>query len=265
MSFTVTILGCGSSSGIPMLNCDCPTCSSDNPKNTRLRASIWLKTDNTSILFDSSPDLRQQALTNGIKHIDAVVYTHDHADHLHGIDELRNFNYALDAPVPIYTDAQTKAGIAERFPYVFLPKPEPFWYRPCLEHHLIDTDSYAPFTIGDVTLRPFEQHHGQHEGREPSKTLGFRVGNFAYSTDVNAMPEASFEALAGVETWIVDCLRYHEAPTHAHLELTLAWIERIKPKRAILFHMAHQLEYDELKSKLPEGVEPAYDGMKITF
>lgn len=264
MSLKVTILGCGSSSGIPMIGCDCKTCTSTNPKNTRQRASILVESKTTSILFDTSPDLRAQALKNEMRRLSAVVYTHEHADHLHGIDELRNFNYMMNQPIPIYGNKLTIEQIESRFGYVFRPKPEPIWYRPCLEPHVIDTHSLAPFTIGDIDLQPFLQWHGQHnDGYSSNDTLGFRIGNFAYSTDVNAMPEASFKHLQGLDVWIVDCLRYHEAPTHAHLELTISWIERVKPKRAILTHMAHQMEYEQLKAQLPKGIEPGYDGMII--
>lgn len=263
MSMRVTILGCGSSSGIPLIGCQCPTCTSVNPKNTRQRASIHVQSATTSLIFDTSPDLRQQALKNHIKTLDAVIYTHEHADHLHGIDELRNYNYLMDKPIAVYGNKETLHEIHKRFPYVFLPKPEPIWYRPCLEPREIDTQNYSAFTVGDIELQPFLQWHGQHHDNQMGHTLGFRMGNFAYSTDVNQLPEASFERLKGLDVWIVDCLRYHEAPTHAHLELTLSWIESVKPKRAILTHMAHQLEYEELLAKLPAGVEPGYDGMVI--
>lgn len=253
----VTILGCGHSGGTPLIGCECSICKSDNPKNQRSRASIWLQSDTTSALVDSSPDLRRQALNNQLTHLDAVVYTHAHADHTHGIDDLRSFNYRANAALPIYADEATLASLRKRFSYAFGENPDPLWYRPCLLANTIKMDPPEKFFVGDIEFQPFWQHHGWGE------TLGFRVGNFAYSTDVKDFPEQSLVALDGLDVWLVDCLRYIESSSHAHLDLTLSWIKRFKPKRAILTHMSHEIDYDDLRKRLPDNVEPAYDGMVL--
>lgn len=255
----VAVLGCGASGGVPVLGCDCAVCASSNPKNKRSRVSILLQSATTSILVDTSPDMREQALRERIKKIDAIIYTHDHADHLHGIDDVRSFNYALNAPLPVYSDVQTLDSITKRFNYVFLQsKPAALqWYRPALTP--VPVTPFEEFTVGDINILPFEQQHGQ------GTSLGLRIGNFAYSTDTNGLSDRAKVALQGLDAWIVDCLRPKVAPTHAHLEMTLAWINELKPKMAYLTHMNHEFDYDFLKSELPANVEPAYDGLKLEF
>ncbi len=253
----VTILGCGASSGVPLIGCECAVCRSSNPKNKRTRVSILIEHKNTTILVDTSPDMREQCLRHSIKKVNAIIYTHAHADHIHGIDDTRGFNYQNNAPLDVYGDVTTLKQIQERFSYCFLP-PKPAqtgWYRPCLTP--IPIEPPAAFTIGDIEILPFWQTHGQ------SKTIGLRFGNFAYSTDANGFPEASWEILKGIDIWIVDCLRYDPAPTHSHLSMTLEWITRAKPKSAYLTHMNHELDYDVLVRTLPENVFPAYDGLEI--
>lgn len=255
----ITVLGCGASGGVPVLGCDCEVCKSSNPKNKRSRVSILIQSATTTILVDTSPDLREQCLREGIKKIDAIIYTHGHADHLHGIDDVRSFNYAIDAALPTYSDQHTLDAIAKRFDYVFLPgKPSGLmWYRPALVP--IAVTPYVTFKVGDIEVLPIEQRHGG------GTSLGLRVGNFAYSTDTNGLSDKAKESLQGLDTWIVDCLRYKEAPTHAHLEMTLGWIAEMKPKRAYLTHMNHEFDYDRLNAELPENAEPAYDGLKLTI
>lgn len=253
----ITMLGCGSSAGIPFIGCTCAVCTSTNPKNKRLRVSVYVETEDKKILIDTSPDLRQQAIANQINHIDAVLYTHDHADHTHGIDDLRSFNYLCGKEIPIYGNAELLSVLKQRFAYTFLPKPEQVWRRPALiPNQLPDLPVYE-FKIGESSIVCFEQLHGK------SKTLGYRIGNFAYSTDTDQLPESAFEALAGVKIWFVDCLRYSQSYSHSNLENTLRWIERVKPQRAVLTHMAHDFDYDTLKSELPAGVEPGYDGLVV--
>lgn len=258
----ITVLGCGSSSGVPMIGCTCAVCTSDNPKNKRTRVSVHLSFDDgTSILIDTSPDMRAQCLKHGLSKVDGIIYTHAHADHLYGIDDTRSFNFTANAPVNIYGEEATLRHIADKFEYVFLPpKPANFpgdvgWYRPCLTPNTIKTDEV--FKIKNVDILPFEQQHGG------GKSLGLRFGNFAYSTDVNGLSDDAIAALEGVDTWLVDCLRYELAPTHAHLDMTLGWIKRIKPKRAFLTHMSHGFDYDTLMRELPVGVFPAYDGLEL--
>jgi len=252
----VTILGCGGSSGVPLIGCDCPVCKSEDPKNKRLRASILVKEKNTAVLVDSSPDLRQQALTNNITKVDAVLFTHAHADHTSGIDDLRAFSYLNNKPIPVYSDRKTLEELKTRFEYAFIPEVPKTWYRPCLIPHEIEAGK--KFTIGDMTIEPFIQGHGK------ITTLGFRFGDFAYSTDTDYLSPEALENLRGVKAWVVDCLRYEKAPTHSHLEQTLQWIAAVGPKTGILTHMGHEMEYQALKQRLPNGVEPAYDGMVIT-
>ena len=234
----VTILGSGPSSGIPMVGGDWGDCDPNEPRNYRSRSSILVEVGATALLIDSSPDCRAQLLDADVKRLDAIVYTHSHADHSHGIDDLRWINYAMHAPLPAYGDANTLKILNDRFGYVFTPlhTPEPGepvrYYKPVLVPHEITGD----FEIAGVSLKPFEQDHGF------SKTLGFRIGDFAYSTDVVALDEAAFATLEGVDTWLVDVFRRDPHPTHAHLDLTLSWIKRLKPRRTVLCHMGPDLD-----------------------
>ena len=209
------------------------------------------------MLVDSSPDLREQFLAAGVTRLDAVLYTHIHADHLHGIDDLRAINRAMDAPLDAYGDAATLAEIRVRFPYVFsaLARAATVRYKPSLVPHEV-----APgdaFRVAGMEITAFEQDHGV------MKTLGYRFGRLAYSTDVTELPEASFAALDGVETWIIGTLVDTPHPTHAHVDKALAWIGRVKPRRAVLTHLSSLLDHEELGARLPDGVEVAYDGMVI--
>lgn len=250
----VTLLGCGGSGGVPAVGNIWGACDPANPKNRRQRCSVLVERAETIILIDTSPDCRAQLLDAGVKRLDAVLYTHPHADHLHGIDELRGINRLMRRPVPIWADATTLRQIEERFGYALKPlEPDSSFYKPTLEPHEIE----GPFTVAGVEILPFEQDHGF------STTLGFRIGAFGYSTDVVELDEKAFETLAGVELWIVDCLRRDPHPTHSHLEKTLRWIDRVKPRRAILTHMDPVLDYATLRAELPEGVEPGYDGLMV--
>lgn len=254
----VTILGCGASGGVPLIGCGCTVCQSADPKNTRTRNSIVIETGGQTLLVDTSPDLRQQALRENLSHIDAVLYTHTHADHTNGIDDMRAFNYHRNASIPIYGTEEILAQLEHQFGYALKPPAHPGrWNRPSLLPNMIQ--EYDEFQIGGVQIKSFLQYHGK------GKSLGYRIDNVAYSTDVNNLPEQSLQLLESLDVWVVDCLRYEEAATHAHLAMTLGWIERLKPKRAILTHMAHELEYYQLSSELPAGIEPAYDGMSITL
>ena len=244
----VTILGCGTSVGVPTVGNFWGDCDPENPKNRRRRVSIAVEEGNTRLLVDTSPDLRNQLIDARIDRLDGVLYTHDHADHTHGIDDLRLIAYRARGKVPVYGDAGTLGALEERFNYIFHTQEG---YPAICDAHVID----GPFELGAISITPFEQGHGN------INTLGFRLGNMAYSTDTNALDDAAFEALEGVDLWVVDALRYQTHPTHAHLDLTLSWIERLKPKRAILTHMTHDMDYETLKNQLPPGVEPAYDGM----
>lgn len=254
----ITILGCGSSMGVPFLDGTSPhggwgACDPAEPRNRRLRTSILVEEGATRLLVDTSPDLRQQLLAAGVSTITAVLYTHAHADHLHGIDDVRGINLILQAPIDAYGDAVTLATIQERFGYVFEPLKGDYFYKPTLVPKLID----GPFDIGPIRIQPFVQDHGF------SKSLGFRFGAIAYSTDLVELDEAAFGILAGVDLWIVDAFRIVPHVTHTHLAKTLGWIERVKPRRAVLTHMSDALDYNKIKAMVPANVEPAYDGMVL--
>ncbi len=252
----VTLLGCGTSSGVPTIAGDWGRCDPKNEKNSRRRASILIENRNSALLIDTSPDLRLQLLDAGIQKLDAVLFTHAHADHLHGIDDLRGINRHMRREIPIYADDHTLGEIRGRFGYALMDEgaePASSFYKPMLAAHRIS----GPFQAAGLDIASFEQDHGF------STTLGFRIGAFGYSTDVVELDDAAFDVLAGIEVWIVDCLRLEPHPTHSHLEKTLRWIERLKPRRSILTHMDQSLDYGILGGMLPSGVEPGYDGMVV--
>lgn len=250
----ITMLGCGPSTGIPAIGGVWGACDPADPRNRRRRSSLLIESRGKIILVDTSPDMRAQLLEAGVTQLDAVILTHAHADHLHGIDDLRSVNRLIKKPIPFYSDAYTLGEVRRRFDYIFEAPPveDPF-YKPSLQPHPID----GPFTAAGLPFVPFVQDHGF------STTLGLRIGFFGYSTDVTELDDAAFSALAGIELWIVDCLRYEPHPTHSHLEKTLGWIGRVKPKRAVLTHMDRQLDYAELAARLPQGIEPGQDGLVI--
>jgi phosphoribosyl 1,2-cyclic phosphate phosphodiesterase len=250
----VTILGCGASTGVPAIGPNWGRCDPGDPRNRRRRVSALVEIGPVSILIDTSPDLREQLLDAGVARLDAVVVTHAHADHLHGIDDLRSVNRLMGQAIPLYAEAKTLAEIRRRFGYVLDPLDEPGrYYKPTLVQHEIR----GPFEIAGISIVPFVQDHGF------STTLGVRIGGFAYSTDVVDLDAAAFAAIEGVELWIVDCLRREPHPTHSHLEKTLSWIARVRPRRAVLTHMDQSLDYRELSAELPTGVEPGRDGLVI--
>jgi phosphoribosyl 1,2-cyclic phosphate phosphodiesterase len=250
----VTILGCGGSGGVPLIGDDWGACNPENPRNRRLRVSILVEKGDTTLLVDTSPDLRQQLLSIGVSRLDGVLYTHTHADHVNGIDDLRPVNRRMNAPLGVYGSAETMADLRARFGYVFEPiRPGHGYYKP----HLIPHEVSGPFAVGEIEVVPFEQDHGF------STTTGYRFGPAAYSTDAVDLSEAAFAALEGVTLWIVDCLRLRPHETHAHLDKALGWIARVKPERAVLIHMNQTLDYDDLAARLPEGVVPAHDGLAL--
>jgi phosphoribosyl 1,2-cyclic phosphate phosphodiesterase len=259
------ILGCGSSGGVPRADGDWGACDPSNPKNARSRCSMLVRrpsatgpAEETTILIDTAPDLRLQTAAAGVKRIDAVLFTHDHADQTAGIDDLRAFFLRHRRRTPCFMDDYTRRNIMRRFAYVF--EGDGGYPAICDAEPL--PDHGAAWTIegpsGAIPLSTFEQDHGD------IKSIGYRIGDVAYSSDVVAIPEASFELLRGVRVWIVDALRYRPHPTHATVEQALGWIERVKPERAILTNLHVDLDYETLKRELPDGVEPAYDGLSFT-
>jgi phosphoribosyl 1,2-cyclic phosphate phosphodiesterase len=253
----VRILGSGASGGTPTIDGGWGKCDPGNPKNRRTRPSIFVEADDTRVLVDTPPDLRGQLLAAGVSTVSALVYTHSHADHVHGIDDLRAINRALDAPLDVYSDRATLDTIRKRFPYVFEPLNENarFYYKPALVPHLVKPGDN--WIIGRIQVTAFEQHHGF------SKTLGLRFGPVAYTTDVVDLSEEAFSVLRGIDTWIIGTLTDRPHPTHCDVDKALAWIRRIRPRRAVLSHLGETLDYDTLAARLPPGVEPAYDGMLI--
>jgi phosphoribosyl 1,2-cyclic phosphate phosphodiesterase len=250
----VTVLGCGPSWGVPAIGPDWGRCDPAEPRNRRRRCSLLVESRGGALLIDTSPDLREQLLDADTARLDAVLLTHAHADHLHGIDDLRIVNKLIGRPIPFYASAGSLAEVEQRFGYALMPAvPGRPLYRPALTAQEID----GPFRAAGMPVVPFAQSHGY------STTLGFRIGQLAYSTDVAELDDNAFAALAGVELWIVDCLRREPHPTHGHLKKTLAWIERVRPRRAVLTHMDQSLDYRELGAELPPGVEPGYDGLTI--
>ena len=253
----ITILGCGAAGGVPMVSIGWGACDPENPHNRRRRPSILVEEGGTTILVDTSPDLRDQLLDAGVRHLDAVLYTHGHADHVHGIDDLREVNRAMGRSIDMFADATTLAEIQGRFAYVFTPigPGAKTIYKPLLESHVLE----GPFTVGGLDIVPFDQDHGY------SRSTGFRFGaRAAYSTDVLDMPEASFALLTGLDLWIVGCLVDTPHETHAHVAKVLDWVARLNPKLTVVTHMSPRLDYETLKASLPSGVIPAYDGLTLT-
>ena len=257
-----TILGCGSSGGVPRLGGDWGDCDPMDPNNRRSRCSLLLERvgqgGTTRVLVDTSPDMRQQLLDAGVGTLNAVVYTHAHADHVHGIDDLRMVVYNTRRRLPVWADHPTQDALLSRFGYAFVqPRNSP--YPPICDLNTIE----GPFTIdgagGPIDLAPFRVDHGSMEA------LGFRVGGLAYLPDVVRIPDDSWPMLEGLECWILDALRYKPHPTHAHLALALEWIARAAPRRAVLTNMHVDLDHARLEAETPDHVTPAHDGMVLEF
>jgi phosphoribosyl 1,2-cyclic phosphate phosphodiesterase len=262
MTGTVIILGCGSSGGVPRIGNHWGACDPENPKNRRRRCSILVQRKGpdgtTNVLVDTSPDMRNQLLDANVNWLDGVLYTHEHADHIHGIDDLRMVAINGRSRVSVYMSELTAALVTRRFHYCFeTPVESPYPPILDLEHISAAQEVTINGAGGAITSLPFTQIHGHIQ------SLGFRFGNIAYSSDLNDLPSDSISALQGLDVWIVDALRYSTHPSHFSLEETLEWIERLKPKRAILTNMHIDLDYETLRRTLPAHVEPAYDGLRI--
>lgn len=258
------ILGCGSSGGVPRIGMNWGACDPNNAKNRRLRCSALIERTGsggrTSVLIDTSPDFREQILSTRLTALDGVLYTHDHADHTHGIDDLRMVAFAMKRRVDVYFNKATGDSLKSRFAYCFETPPGSS-YMPMLNGHEID--GVGPVVIpgggGPITAQPIAQWHGSIQ------SLGYRVSNLAYSPDINDIPMSSIPLLEGLDVWIVDALRHMGHESHFSVKQALMWAERLKPKRTILTHMTSELDYETLARELPDGVEPAYDGMMINF
>ncbi len=280
-----TVLGCGTSAGVPSLGLGWGACDADNPKNRRMRCSLllqWREVDEASsssekgtlrsVLIDSSPDCREQLMRARIKRLDAILYTHDHADHCHGIDDLKWMREDKKLLTAYATDA-TISSLTHRFGYIFSPKDDLSLYRPVLIGCAIvpfrsfcpiegegirGEDSGATPTIVAPEILPIALEHGT-----ATSVLGFRIGDFAYTTDCVELSERAFEALAGVRWWVVGCLRREEHPTHAHLARVISWVERLETEMVYLTHMNGSMDYDSLCAELPKHIRPAYDFLQI--
>jgi len=262
LSLTVTILGCGSSSGVPRPALGWGACNPNNPKNRRRRCSLLVEQVNgggkTSILVDTSPDLREQLIDANVDWLDAVLISHEHADHTHGVDDLRSLFIRHRKRVDIYLDEPTSKVMVSRFNYCFV-QPPGSQYPPIANEHRLEPGQVLTVNGagGSLTARSFLQDHGD------INSLGFRFGSLAYSSDLIRLPEESWPAVEGLDVWIVDALRWKPHPTHFSVDDALAAIGRARPKRAILTNLHADLDYDELAAKLPPNVVPAHDGMRI--
>lgn len=260
----IRILGCGPSAGVPALGGpggkgDWGACDPAEPRNRRRRCAALFSDGQTRILIDTPPDLREQLLDAGCSSLDAVLLTHEHADQLHGLDDLRGLALTMRRRVPVWAEARVMESVVRRFEYCFVPTSQS-GYPPILEANLIPVP-YRPFVVtgagGPVQVLPFEQEHGS------ITSLGFRFGPIAYSSDVIGLPPESLAALKGIDTWIVDCLRLTPSPTHAHLDLVLKWVKELGPRRTVLTNLGKELDYQTLLRDLPVGIEPAYDGLVV--
>ncbi|WP_404304619.1 MBL fold metallo-hydrolase [Neorhodopirellula lusitana] len=252
----VVFLGTGTSVGVPSLGCDCEVCTSTDPRNQRTRCSILFRLPNGNLLVDTPPDMRTQLLREKIPLIHAVLFTHEHVDHLYGLDDLRLFPFRLGHGMPLYCEPQVEARIRRVYDYAFSDrKPTHPGSTPQLD---IVSIGHEPFDVLGTRVVPIPLKHGPY-----FDVLGFRVGDFAYCTDTNDVPEASLERLMGVETLVIDALRYAPHPTHFCVDEALEVIAKVKPKQAYLTHICHDLDHAKAQAKLPEGVYLAYDGLRV--
>ena len=264
MTLRITILGCGSSTGVPRVGNDWGACNPNNPKNRRRRCSLLVERigarGRTTVLIDTSPDLREQLLSADVRHLDGVIYTHDHADHTHGIDDLRMLSYAQRRRIDIWADPRTLGLLKRRFDYCFETPPGSS-YPAIVEAHTIE--DFEPVTIdgrgGALTFQPFRQIHGDID------TLGLRVDGVAYSCDLNDLPDEALPHLRDLDLWILNTLRYAPHPSHLTLSKALEWVGRMRPKAAVLTHLHIDVDYDALSAQLPPAVIPAFDGMVCEF
>lgn len=258
----VTILGCGGSAGVPQLggadgHGDWGACDPAEPRNRRTRSSIVIENAGERLLVDTSPDMRAQLLACGVPKVDAILFTHAHADHVLGIDDVRILNRLIGRPLDAWMTARTHAELLQRFDYAFKPWTGGHFFRPVLTaRELLFGDTIE---AAGLEVRTFEQDHGY------LPTMGLRIGPFGYSTDVATLAEPALAVLAGVDTWVVDCFQRRAHRTHANLDQVLAWRERIRPRRTVLTHMGWDVDWAWLKARAPEGVEPAYDGLSFEF
>jgi phosphoribosyl 1,2-cyclic phosphate phosphodiesterase len=254
MKARVTVLGSGTSHGVPMIGCSCGTCTSADPRDRRTRPSIYVDVaDGPKILVDTSTDLRQQALAHGVLRVDAILFTHNHADHVMGLDDSRRFSQMQKGAIPCYADAATVAALHKQFFYVFDPSTDKGGGLPQIELHAID----GPFACVGLRVQPIPLIHGKRQ------IFGFRFGDFAYLTDTNHVPDEAWPLLQGVKTIILDALRHRPHPTHFTVAEALEVVKQLQPQQAYLTHICHDLPHVATNESLPAGVELAYDGLSF--
>jgi phosphoribosyl 1,2-cyclic phosphate phosphodiesterase len=250
----ITFLGTGTSHGVPMIGCECATCRSDDPRDRRLRPSVFLRaSDGTSLLVDAGPDLRAQALTHGINRVDAIIFTHGHADHILGIDDVRRYNSLMQRPMPLYGDTQTLDEIRRMFGYAFDDNTPKGGGIPQLQMLEIQ----GPFSVGPLRVVPVPVWHGKR------LILGLRLGSFAYLTDCSGIPDESWGLLEGVEVVVLDALRHRQHSTHFSLQQAIAASRRIAARQTYFTHMCHDLPHAATNAQLPPGMALAYDGLQL--
>lgn len=250
----LTFLGTGTSTGVPSIGCECETCTSDDPHDKRLRVSVIIEHDDQTVLIDTSSDFRQQALRYGLKRLDAVLITHCHADHIFGLDDIRPLNFRFGA-LGVYANERAWPDIRRIFKYIFEPTYFGGGLPQVIPHTVV---AGAPFCLGkDLEVTPLEVIHG----RLP--VMAYRFNDFAYATDLSEIPPPTMDALSGLDVLVLDCLRFREHPTHLWLDKALSYVENLKPRRAYLTHMAHDVKHERDSAKLPAGVEWAYDGLEV--
>lgn len=256
----VKVLGCGASGGVPLATGFWGNCDPQNPKNLRTRASISVTLGGNTLVVDTGPDFRQQTLRENITRIDGILYTHAHSDHVHGIDDLRYVKFIQKDLIHAYGDLDTLNELQSRFAHMFTASADGL-YQPVIEPHAFADEDYGRYQpIAGMDVMPIWQHHGT-----AGHSLGYRFGDFAYSTDVSRMDDTAFNALAGIKTWLVDCAQFDTdyVIVHPNFEMVHGWNDRVKAQRVILTHLTPRVDFEKTRAKLPEGYEPAYDGMEI--
>ncbi len=254
-SLEILFLGTGTSHGVPVIGCDCAVCRSPDPRNQRTRSSILIRADGLNLLVDTAPELRLQAVRERLDRVDAVLFTHDHADHLHGIDDLRAFCQKHQTLIPLHSDSKTLQTICRRWPYMF--QDHEFRLRHLNVARLTTRPVEGPFRIGDLDIVPVPLMHGKES------ILGYRIGRFAYLTDCSEIPESSIPLLRGLDTLVIDGLRPRPHLTHFSLGQACLAVARLRPRQAFLTHLTHNVDHAAVDAGLPPGIRLAYDGLRI--
>ncbi len=252
----LVVLGCGTSTGVPMIGCKCPVCTSSDPRNHRTRTGVAVVTGTGNLLIDTPPELRLQLVREQIDSAEAVLYTHSHADHVLGLDDLRIFGYRRKASLPLYCEPEVQGHLRRMFAYAFDQEKETLHSRPMIHFENLGND---PLELLGLTIQPIPLIHGE------TRVLGFRIGNVAFCTDCNAIPAGSEQLLQGLEVLILDALHEHSHPTHFSISEAIEVIGRLRPGEAYLTHLSHQVDYAKTSARLPEGIHLAHDGLKIAI